>query len=165
VGGKFYLPYNFEDEDRPGNDGKPLIFKMTRSPVIAAGAVLNLDRFSLTGRIDASFGNYIETRDWKSNSGFFLETRLVPSWDFGFLRAGIDFGFSLKTGITVNDETLSAQANGEDIIGWGIGAFVHRNVGNCWIKTGVAYNGGKKQGDTIIQIPAFSIPAVIEINF
>jgi len=168
LGAKFYMPLSFEDPIRVGVDNKPLVFNVTKSPVIALGASWNWNDLSFTGRVDTTLGSIIETRDFTGNSGFSLNAHLVPVWDFGFLKAGVDFGFSVKTTASVDKmiDALGDFHEEDPITGWGFGGFIQRNLGgNGWIKAGIAYNGGKKQGEKITQIPALSIPIVVETTF
>lgn len=143
---------------------------------ISAGAVIAPEgAFSIAARVDSTFGGYDKTDDDNiDNDPFILNAHLVPAFDLGFAKVGLDVGMQL-TGATSGKRggtEIKTSDTKDDSFDFGIGAFIHKGFANGHIKTGLALtldgeNAGlnDKNDPRKYTIPTFSIPVLIEYSF
>jgi hypothetical protein len=163
VGAKFYLPLDVEDA------GYNVTWKMTESPVIALGARWNWNAISVAGRVDISTGDQFVTETVTITGPATVNMHLVPAYDFGFLKVGLDAGFSTETAPTSKGDNSSwvpdVVTDIKPLVGFGFGAFVERKVTHGTLKAGVTWNMGTKRGDIPQSYQSFTIPVVVEVSF
>jgi hypothetical protein len=143
---------------------------------LSVGAIIAPEgAFSLAARVDSTFGGSDKTdADNYDNDPFILNAHLVPAFDLGFAKVGLDVGMQLTSATSGKRGGTEYKADDtkDDSFDFGIGAFIHKGFANGYIKTGLALtldgqNDGlndKNEARKYIQ-PTFSIPVVIEYWF
>jgi hypothetical protein len=166
TGGKVYFPT--ADYDDP-------YVKSWGGMAISAAAIYTMDDLSVTGRVDSTFGSYkrLSENDKSvygdtSQNKLTLDVRLVPSYNLGFAKVGLDFGYAILNGNDIDangDPYDPSKAKSK----WGIGGFISKGFSNGYIKGGVTYthplifdNKDQKAHD---QENMIQIPIILEYSF
>lgn len=174
IGAKIYLPTKYDA--KPTGSSVDFKYETSESIKVSAGAIIAPEgAFSLAARVDSAFAGYgKEDDDNIKNAPFILNAHLVPAFDLGFAKVGLDVGMQL-TGATSGKRggtEYKTSDTKDDSFDFGIGAFIHKGFANGHIKTGLALtldgeNAGlnDKNDPRKYTIPTFSIPVLIEYSF
>jgi hypothetical protein len=171
LGYKFWLPWE-QDTVFVGMPSVPTTY--WRSQSLSLGADFSWTSLRVNGRVDIQFGDAYVNEYVTTGSGLELNWHLVPAWDFGFIKAGLDLGMSVNGPPTAvyNEQDVTTEIK-EHIetrktqTGFGIGAFAERKIGPGTVKAGIAWNLGKSQEGKQLatSAQAFTIPIILEVAF
>jgi hypothetical protein len=130
---------------------------------ISAGVKWTAASLTFAGRIDSKFGGSVKGTAQEFYFGPELNVSVWPSWDFGFMTAGLNFAFEYiwpavdKNNARIGKDTPRAMEGGRRI---GFGASVQKELfRNCTVKGGVAYkmsgkvNGAREAG--VLTVPVY----------
>jgi len=175
IGFKAYFPITTSGKLQfPSQDYNLPYLKSSKGFKISAAfdyslAALNVDiinNFSIKARVDTAFGAYRRLSEDAENlydslsDKFTLDARVVPSYNFGFMEIGFDFGYQMRGNEIEADGKPKEPSLAESR--WGIGAFVKKGFPNGYIKAGVTYTSPKeyedkdfkaREAEKLIQIP------------
>jgi hypothetical protein len=152
LGGK--IPFAYEDDA-----------DVTHSDAIgvSVGASFALDAFSVGARIDTGFGGGIKQGSVEGVFGTKFNFEIVPAYDFGFAKVGLQVGLTTRGEAKYNDvgqDNATSQ--------FGFGAFISKAYANGGITAGLTYKLGEKsrENDKDVTGPAvFSIPIILTYSF
>ncbi|MDR1466056.1 MAG: transporter [Treponema sp.] len=142
-----------------GDDQKndPVNYKLHRDYQFSLGADYTAGEFNLLCRVDTAFNGYNEDKDYLN--GLDLLVYAVPSYNLGFAKAGVDFGFEYR-GVDKDDGTDVTNTDG---IQAGAGLWLEKAFGAGVLKGGVTGRFPLKwQG--IEQYTDIFIPIMISIS-
>jgi hypothetical protein len=169
LGGKYHLPWaaneveiwyeKFGQWDNVIN--RKETGKVQKSSQLSLGAsYTGISSLELSGRLDTRFGGFYDAE--KKNSTveempFVLNFRFWPSYNFGPLLAGLDFGltYQTETGKAVN------QLGG---LRWGTGAWGEYRWNQSKVRFGILYRAAGEFGG-IKEDMVISVPVVFEYTF
>ena len=175
IGFKIYFPVTTGGTIRfPSIDYEDKYLTSWGGMSVSAGIVYNINDFSITSRIDSTFGSYKRSSENDKNlygdgsNPLTLDIRLVPSYNFGFATVGLDCAYAILKGNEIDIDGNPVEPS-KAMSKWGIGAFISKGFTNGYIKVGVTYTNPiiyaneaqKLRGaEKIIQVPV-----IMEYNF
>lgn len=175
IGGKIYFPVTTGGTINFPSGPYTLNYRKSSAGfTVSGGAYYDIADLNLAARIDTTFGAYNRSaendKSLYQNTGdgkFRLDVRLVPSYNLGFMKAGLDFGFKTEGNEIDADGKPIDPPRGKSR--WGIGAFVRRDFAKGYIKGGVTYTSptiwGDKNDKTQDPENMIKIPIVLEYYF